>query len=80
MFAGNSTYEAILKINSCFVNFPKESVKSVISEISNFEINQRTRPAITIKPLSSNFTKTELINGYFYKGLRNGKEQYIIGF
>ena len=47
---------------------PKESVKSEISEISIFKINLRAKRIITIKPLSSNFIKTELINEYFYEG------------
>ena len=46
----------------------KESVKSEISEISIFKINLRAKRIITIKPLSSNFIKTELINEYFYEG------------
>ena len=48
-------------------------MKSVVSEIkisenNNFKINLRMRPIATIKPLSSNFTKTELINRHFNKG------------
>ena len=71
MFAGNSLLEILSgsrNNDSCFVNFRKESVKSVVSEISNFKINLLASRIITIKLLSDNFTKSEHINGYFYKG------------
>ena len=86
MSAENSTNEAFLKINNSissrnnngyFVNFPKDSEKSVVSEISNFKINLRTRLIITIKPLSSNFTKLNSLTSIFKKILRNTLEQFI---
>ena len=48
-------------------------MKSRISEISNFKIILQTRTILKVKALSSNFTKTVLINGYFYNSL----EHYI---
>ena len=57
--------------NNSFVNFPKESVQLVVSEIRS-QWNK-----IKILHFSSNFIKTELINGIFTKVLRSSLEQYI---